>query len=367
MVNKIIKTGFLLTLVTVFTLLHFQTVAASSLFYEGAVIVDSISTYIKIDNNKAEVMTEYVLINEGGKEESVDLGFSHSSARLLVDNNEIENPIAFEPEEEKVITLDYTADVGGETTKMLSFDPTLTFNCKANSQRVKIFFVEILLPEGIEKIIWSNKDYYDNGVDKDGRAFYLWVYDSVYPTTLSIKYSTLDINLGVVKEASPKKITTPNEKINISITIENKGDGVVNDIVLSDDFVPSDFEAVEPLEEFITTESNTSDPRLFWVKDIEQLKPGETKTASYSVKYIGDVSQIYDFDLKPSIITVNGNLVGVSNTVTLSKMAGVTSAEEADLRDEKGFPILYLVIGIVILIILSVFLLIMKKSKGKSI
>jgi hypothetical protein len=362
MIEKIIKVGF----VALVMLCSIQTAYASELFYSGDIIVDSIVADVSIDTN-ATVIVEYKLVNEGEKEETVDLAFSGFPVQLWVGDEKLYNPVVFKPKEEKIIKVTYTTTVGGETTKVFSFNPTLTFNGRANSKRVKSFFVEILLPMSIKKIIGANKDYYGKGVNEEGRVFYVWAFDDIYPTMLCIRWSVLDVDLSVEKKASPQKITVPNQVITVEIILANKGGKEVYNIVLIDDYVPSDFEAVEPLEEFIVPPGNQSDPRLFWIREIGKLKSGEIRTITYSVRYIGDVSQIYDFDLKPSTVIVNGHLVAVSNEVTMSKMVGATLVEEAFEVPEKqeGFPTQYLVVGAIIAIIalLAVVYLMRRRKK----
>jgi uncharacterized repeat protein (TIGR01451 family) len=349
MIEKIIKTG----LVAFVMLCLVQTASASGLFYSGDIIIDSITANAEIDTN-ATVIVEYTLINEGDKEETVDLAFSQFPVQLWIGDEKLENPVMFKPKEEKMITLGYVTTVGGNTTKVFSFNPTLTFNGKANSKRVRSFSVGILLPDGIKKIIGANKEYCSKEIGGKGRVLYKWVNNDIYLTTLTVRWSVLDIDLSVEKKASPQKITAPNQTITVEIALENMGDKEVNNIILTDDYVPSDFEAVEPLEEFTIPKVNASDPRLFWIKRIGKLQPGEIRAISYSVRYIGDVSQIYDFDLKPSTVIVNGHLVAVSNEVTISKMVGATLVEEAPEVPEKtkGFTTQYLVIGTIIAIII---------------
>jgi hypothetical protein len=202
MIEKIIKVGF----VALVMLCLVQTASASGLFYSGNIIIDSIIANAEIDTN-ATVVMEYILINEGDKEETVDLVFSQFPVQLWIGDEKLENPVVFKPKakEEKMITLGYATTVGGNATKVFSFNPTLTFNGKPNSERVRSSSVGILLPDGIKKIIGANKDYYNKSTDDNGRAFYTWVNNNIYPTTLNVKWSTLDVNIGIVKKLLRKR------------------------------------------------------------------------------------------------------------------------------------------------------------------
>lgn len=314
-----------------------QTASASGLFYDGNVTAESINANIVIDTN-ALISVEYTLVNEGDEDENIVLGFNGKNETVFI-----------KQKEKKTINLTYTATVDGDVTKIFSFNPILTFNGKPNSKRVNTIFSEIVLPSGIQKIIWTNKNYASKGVNTNGRVYYSWADSDIYPTTVIVKWSTLDVDLNIIKDASPQEIKLPNQTISIKIIIENKGGKEVNNITLTDDYVPSEFEAIEPIDEFFMSGGNTSDPRLFWKKNIDKLSPNEVKNITYSIKYIGDISQIYNFELKPCVLLVNGNLIGVSNEVTISRMVGVGAGKEKTETPE--FPITYLIIIIVIIVI----------------
>jgi hypothetical protein len=333
MISNRVKTTFLAPLV----LATLQMFSADGPFYTGKVVIETIDAHISIDDN-ATVIVEYTLVNEGDKEESIDLAFQQFPVQLWIGDEAVQNGVSFNPTEKKIITLAYVTDVEGETTKAFSFNPALTFNGQVNSTRVKTTLVEILLPYGIHHLIGSNKEWTYEEVGLNNRVSYRWAYNDVYPTTLTVQWSTLDIDLSVQKNASPQKITEPNQILNIEILVQNKGDLAVNNIVISDDYVPYEFEAYEPLEEFSLQESTQSDPRLYWVKQIEVLQPGESRSLNYSVRYVGDVSQIFDFDLRPCIVLVEGNLIGVSNTLTLSKMVGAEAAGEEGATEPSVTP-----------------------------
>lgn len=310
-------------------------IASASLFYGGNVSVDSIVADVVI-GDKADVAVEYTLVNGGDSAESVILG-SPESSELWQGSARLPNPILFGARESKTIRLAYSSEIEGEITKLFSFDPKMTINNKSSSKSVEEYLVKILLPKGVEGIVWSNRGYFSSGIE-NGRASYMWAESDVYPTTLTIKWSTLGVSLSAEKNASPQKITEPGQAITIGIILENKGVKVVDGILLTDDYVPSDFEAGEPREDFILDGSNSSEPHLFWIKRIDRLQPGESRTFNYTVRYVGDVSQIYSFSLRPATVTVGGHLAALSNEVAISKMAGVVPAEEPQSFGESQGP-----------------------------
>jgi len=92
------------------------------------------------------------------------------------------------------------------------------------------------------------------------------------------------------------------------------------------------------------------------MKNINSLEPGETRTLAYSVKYVGFSSKSYDFDLRPSVVTVDGHLVVVSNKVRMSQ-SGATIQAPADSdvptaseAEPLHFPSLPLLGGIVLIV-----------------
>lgn len=331
------------------TLCQFQAASASDLFYEGDIVIESIGIRVEA-GGEATVNAVYLLSNRGSEEEEVDLQFAQSPVPLQADGEELDNPVVFKPGERKSINLACKLDITGETTKMLTLDPTLLFNEKPNAEPAKALRIKVLLPEEIPGLAWANQEPDEEG-SEGGRKFYLWSGIDIYPTILSLKWSTLKVELGVEKRASPQEITAPDQIINLEITVENKGDTAVNNIALIDQYVAFDFEAVEPLEEFGKRET-----MLFWSKKIDSLGPGETRTVAYSLKYIGFSPQSYEFDLKPCVVTVDGHLVSVSNKVRMSQSGEAMPPPEGQQAPKEPeaaplhYPGLPLVGGIILIL-----------------
>jgi uncharacterized repeat protein (TIGR01451 family) len=294
------------------TLYPFRVALANDLFYVGDIFIYYMNIRVEADD-EAVVNVVYLLANRGSAEEEVDLKFAQSPVSLQVEGEELSNPVVFRSGESKYVYLTYNLDITGDTTKMLCLDPTLLFNGKPNNQPTQALLIEILLPEGVSALAWSNQEP-DEEYFLGSRKFYSWSGAGIYPTTLCLKWSTLQVELSVEKKASPQEITAPDQVINLEITVQNKGDAVVNNISLIDQYIVSEFEAVEPSEEFGEQET-----MLFWIKNIDSLGPGETKTLAYSVKYTGLSPDSYEFDLSPCLVTVDGYLVSVSNKVRMSQ------------------------------------------------
>ena len=343
------KIAVMIIVILLGTLWHFQAASASDLFYEGDIVIESIGIRVEA-GGEATVNAVYLLSNRGSEEEEVDLQFAQSPVPLQADGEELDNPVVFKAGERKSINLACKLDITGETTKMLTLDPTLLFNEKPNAEPAKALLIKVLLPEEIPGLAWANQEPDAEGFE-EGRKFYSWSGIDIYPTTLSLKWSTLKFELGVEKRASPQEITTPDQIINLEITVQNKGDTAVNNIALIDQYVASDFEGVEPLEEFGEHET-----MLFWAKKIDSLGPGETRTIAYSLKYIGFSPQSYEFDLKPCVLTVDGHLVSVSNKVRMRQSGEAMpppEGQEAPTEPEAAplhYPGLPLVGGIILIL-----------------
>ena len=294
---------------------------AQQIFYDGNIVIDSIHADVVI-GDEASVFIEYLLINEGDEEESITLVYPSVPVQLRIGDQIVENPLVLGPHEEMRISLSYVSEISEGATRSFSFSPSLTFNDLPNGHRVRRFAVGMLLPEGISSIIGSNKPYSAVELTGQGRAYYTWDFTDIYATRLSILWSTLGVDLSVEKSVSPEKITSPDQVLQVEVTIQNQGSDAVSNITLTDDYVPSDFEAVEPLDDFTLTDLEQSDPRLFWSQTIAVLQPGDTQTFRYSIRYVGDTSTIHDFILAATRVTVDDQFVNVSNQVRLSKLVG---------------------------------------------
>lgn len=344
--------------------------AEESPIYAGNISIDSIfaSAVINDAGSNAVLEVEYNLKNTANSEESVDLGFLVSGTELKINGAQISNPVSFSADEEKTLTAKYNVEVAGDHSKTFSFNPlALTFSGKMNAKRVNSFFADVALPKSVNKIILASKEPYSHETDESGIVHYIWQANDSYPTTLTVKFSTLGIDLTAEKEVSPERITEENQILTIKITLQNNGNAELQNILIMDDYTPAEFEAVSPAEEFSIPDLNSSDPRLWWTKKIDSLGVGEMVSFSYSVKYIGDVSRVYDMKMSSSLITVNGHLAAVSNEPLVSKMVGVKEvipeqkqgeeqkkeSEQPPVKTQEEFPSMLLLLGISAIVVIA--------------
>ncbi|MFP3879335.1 MAG: hypothetical protein ACLFVA_00035 [Dehalococcoidia bacterium] len=330
--------------------------AHAALFYTGDVHIDSFSATLNV-TDEAAVSVEYVLVNHGDSQEAINMTFSPSEAIARIDGSELVNPIAFDPAETRQLSLSYSLGLQTAESQGIVFAPVLFFDGMANSNRVDSYSVRLILPEGIRKIIYSSLPY-TGTAEQSGRALIIWEKSDLYPTPLAISWTTLDVDIATVKNTVPETLSSPGEVVTVEVTVQNKGSDEVGDITLIDSFFPGAFEAVEPLSEFSLIQEENSDPRLYWQKEIDSLGPGETAVCSYSVKVkvLG-----LETRLDPAVVLIDGTSVSVSNEVILhSELAERYGAEASG-----GFPVLYAIIGAVIVaaIITTVFFL---KSRKKA-
>lgn len=357
------KIGIILIILPLF---YFQIVFASNLFYTGGIKIESLGAKIEIDE-KAKMEAVYFLANRGEEKEKINLEFNKADTQLEIEKEKLINPVEFNPGDKKSINLTSFFEVEEKITKNLCIDTTLLFDGKPNAKPVGSVLIKVLLPSGINKIVTANKEFKEEGLE-NGRKFYLWAGNDIYPTTLCLKWSTLKIDLETIKDVDPKEITEPNQAINVKIEIKNRGDSTVKNIILSDQYILSNFEAIQPLAEF-----KKEDGMLLWAKKIDSLKAGESKTFSYSLKYRGFNSQTYEFDLKPVTVSIDGNLISVSNTVRMKQIGKETPLSEVEKiitgkpKKEIHFPSIPLIfeIGIVLLIIGTGYFIWKKKNFKK--
>ena len=310
---------------------------ADSPFYEGEIVIESVEASVNIED-QANVEIEYILVNRSEAETSVNLDILMPDADVSIDGEEFSNPLVFGPGEVKNLIVCAVIEPQGEDTKTLAIPTNLALDGKFHAERTKLWVVRATLPEGVRGIILASKEPTGQGENEDGRFFYTWEYVNIYPTTLDFKWSVLDLALDLEKRVSPEKITQPDQILTIEVQIKNSGDQVVENVLLLDDYVPTDFEAVEPLGELFIPETEESDPHLFWAKEISLLGAGEQRSFQYKLKYTGDVSVIHDLELKPCRVMVEGRLVSVSNLVRINKLVGAGQEVEPQEDLEKSVP-----------------------------
>ena len=282
--------------------------ADDNLFYSGNLVVKSVSADIIIDE-KAQVSAEYSIENIGSASESATISYDG--------NNQT---ISLAAGEKKTISIAYSINVSGLDSKTLSYNPAIKFNGKPNGKRVDALLVKAVLPNNIKSILSSSKQP-DSSGKEGGRTYYTFSSSDSYPTIITLKWTTLAVEVVLEKSVSPSEIDKANETITIKINVENKG-AQQETITLVDDFSAGDFEPISPKEEFSIPSSsdNTTDPRIQWKKNVT-LSSGEKKTLSYSMKYIGDVSSTYGMEIKPTTARIGGVAVAISNSVSIMKKA----------------------------------------------
>jgi hypothetical protein len=327
---------------------------SAELFYTGNIAIDSLSAEIDVGQN-ASVTVEYTLVNRGEENEDVNLRFSPENALALLDGVELPNPVSFAAGETKELSLSYSMEMGAEDYKVIIFNAVLLFDNKSNSQTISNYQVKAILPGGINRLADSNMPY--ETTSEDGRVAVIWTESNIYSIPLSFSWSTMDIDIAATKEATPSTISSPNEVVSIEVTIQNNDDEEVRDIDLYDDFFPTLFEAVEPLEEFNLVYPEDSDPHLYWTKKVDSLQPGESKVYTYSIK-VKVLSP--ETTLNPLTILVNGTPVAASNDVIIHG-----EPEEPHELAERGFPTLYVIIAAIIIVAVIASVLVIRSGKSK--
>jgi hypothetical protein len=315
-------------------------VFADTPFYDGEIVIESVEASVNIEG-EAIVEIDYLLMNRGEGEVTINLDFLMPDPEVLIDGEEWTNPVVFDPGEVKSLVVSAVLEPQGEDTKSLAVPTNLFLDGKLHAERSKLWMIQMTLPEGVHGIILASKEPTAQGAKEDGRVTYTWEYVNIYPTTLDLKWSVLDLDLDLEKRISPEKITEPDQILTIEIQIKNAGEEKIENILLLDDFVPADFEPVEPQQEFFIPETTESDPRLFWVKEVLRLEAGEERSFQYKVKYTGDISVIHDLEIKPCRVMVEGRLVDVSNLVRINKLvgAGLEAEAQEDLEKPAPFPL----------------------------
>jgi hypothetical protein len=318
-----------------------NTAQAQALFYEGPVVIDTISAEVELFN-QAEVTIHYVLVNRGEEPETVELQYAGATIPLMEAEQELNNPVSFEPGEVREIQVQYEDVIDGTLLQSYSIDPTLTFNSLHNLARVNEFSARVALPPDIDRLLGSNQDYLEEEQLEGGRVAYIWQLFDLYPTPLSLRWTVIDANLRLEKTASIQTINEPNTEVEITILVENQGQETLEDLTLHDDYLPSDYEAVGEGDGLSLETYQESDARLVWEVSIARLGPGEILTYSYRLRYMGDASTPIHFNLKPCSALSEGVLVAISNAVPMRVVGSTEPPTVSSLSGPINWPLVLL-------------------------
>jgi len=335
--EKGMRRGVLAGLLVLSLLLFVVAPASAAFFYTGDIHIDSLSATIDMTSQTA-VSVEYELANHGDTEEVVNLSVFPPEATALIDGVNLSNPVDFEAGQVRKLTLLYTMELTSGEFQRIQFAPMLFFDDMANAQRIKNYSVQLVLPEGVNRLVSSSLPY-DVSAIQEGRLTVAWDKENIYPSALSVSWTTLDVDIAAVKKTIPSTLTSAGEIVEVEITVQNKGDNEIRDITLSDSFFPGAFEAIAPLDEFELVQPEMSDSHLYWKKEIDSLKSGETKTYAYlvEVKTLG-----LETRLDALLVLVNGIPVAVSNDIILYSELEEIYNPKAPARE---FPTEYVIIA----------------------
>jgi hypothetical protein len=307
-----------------------QGAASSDLFYEGNIVVDAVRADVDI-GSKADVAVSYTLANPGDRQEQVSLQAAAGKGSPKT--------VVLAPGQQTDVLFEYSVNIAGDKVKTLSFEPLLLINGKPSAERAGSVAVALTLPAGVPSLISSNKDFIPDETGGNGRSAYYWTAENIYPTTITAKWSTLGVNLAVVKSIAPREITEPYQECTVTLTVANRGGATVQNILLRDTFPTSDFEAVSPKAEFFIRQGNESEQRLFWEKTLPSLPAGQTATIDYRIRYVGETVSVHDFALQPTAVYVDGTLVAASERVTVSQLTGAVQAPEETQTPATAAPL----------------------------
>jgi len=307
-----------------------QGAAAGNLFYEGKVVVNAIRADVNFQST-ADVHIVYSLINQGQAREQVAL-------QPAAGNGQVQN-IAIEPGQKTEVLFKFTVNAAGDKVRTLSLDPALLINGKPSAERVSDIAVTLKMPAGIPSLISSNKDFVADKTDAEGRTGYVWIAQDLYPTTITVKWSTLGTNIVVEKAVTPPQITAPDQECTVTLNVANRGTTAVQNLLLRDTFTTSDFEGISPKEEFVRKEGNDTTQRLIWEKAIPSLPAGQNVTIQYRIRYIGQTAQVYNFQLQPTEVYAGGSLVASSKRVTLHQLTGAVRVAEKTKTPAPAIPL----------------------------
>jgi hypothetical protein len=199
-----------------------QAASARELFYSGNIVADSIGINMDIGDEEAAISLIYLLVNRSTEMEEINLEYPAAPASVTTDGEALANPVVFYPGDRKAVTIDFKLDTKGDTSKSITLDPTLLFGGNPNSEPAGALTISASLPAGVTGLTWASQEPDEESIE-NGRYHYTWKDTDVYPTQLTVTWSTLGIDLSIEKSASPMEITQADQVIMVEITLTNNG------------------------------------------------------------------------------------------------------------------------------------------------
>ena len=252
-------------------------------FYDGPIKIDSIDQYIDIEE-KVYVKSYYVLNNSQESETAVSLGFRDipEDARISLDGKELDPLQTFEAGQVKTILVEYYIDPESEDDiKYAQIDPIMLFDDMINAEQVRLYSITIKLPRTVFTFDSSLEKPIKEFIEAE-RKVLIFEKNELYPLPINMRWEYPDI---FVEKIVPEEITKVDETIPVIIKITNRNDKKVEKIVLKEIILSSDFEILEPYEDFYYSKDDIDyESNYLWENKIKVLNPKETKEISYNLK-----------------------------------------------------------------------------------
>lgn len=278
MINKyinFIRKALLILLVFNFIVIFFVSFSSSLTFYDGNIKVSMIKSDIYLEGNKIFVNSSYTFKNDGLKSETVNLTFNDYKNYNIY--GDISNgQITLDYGESRTLIVSYQENLNENNG--FSLDSEVLINGLIPSKRIDNFISNIFIHEEGKSISSSTLNFIETS--SEGRKVYSYQEVNVYPKLINFNVIDYKFNLYVVRSNS--KFSNIGDIINVKVSLQNFGDQKIDNLLLVDSFLESNFKP-EDMNGFEYV-SLPNEPYYKFTKEIGSLEPKESKEYVYSLK-----------------------------------------------------------------------------------
>jgi len=200
-------------------------------------------------------------------------------------------------------------------THSVQFSPLLKIEEIKEFKPVAQIDVDVLMPKGAKKLIWSNKELVPGARTSDNRQTYKWSGANQFATTLALIWTTSNTDIEIKKSIQPDWV---NRKVLVLLTVRNKGTTPVENIVLEDDFPVHDYEGIAngSQGQFEIYKGNENDQRLLWKYRLPTIMAGGHEVVKFYLKLKYDLQQIRLYETRA---LEGGEPIAFSKSVLINK------------------------------------------------
>ncbi len=289
--------------------------------YKGPLKVDNVIVNAVIKGDRADISDEYHLRNQSRRRVKQRLEFSRTGISKLavrkpratrvtpkwvkstklskISNKVLDTSISAMAS--SIVDFDYSTPIKGKKSKHFQYMPNMKIGKEFMLSKVNKYFVTMELPPEAKHII--NTSVKPTKVtNKNGKIICKFEQLNAYVMPISVKWTELDVDVVVSKQVR----RYPGNRLQVIVTVKNKGNKAVKNLLLTDDYPELSAKRYRGEKNIRKVTPADRSTRVVWTKKCN-LAPKQRKVFKYNIVIQGSGTSI-----PSTVATVNNEMVAIA-------------------------------------------------------